>query len=125
MEINSGDFVTYEYAHNNESSTSPGRYRTGFGCRSGNTPLPRTAWALNSSETKPFFASVDFATARFLRDLATRPPSRHLEENRHLSTALSLEQNWLRLQQATSTELVMCRHGLLFTPFITLANSSI
>ena len=56
--------------------------------------------------------------------LATRPDIEATwRKNRHLSTALSLEQNWLRLQQGNfNTSLVMYRLDYSFTPFITLAN---
>jgi len=43
--------------------------------------------------------------------------------NRHLTTSLALEQNWVRLPQGNfNTSLLLCRLDYSLTPFVTLAN---
>jgi len=122
--FNSGDFVTYEYAHNNERLYEPWEIQDGIWLPIGEYTFATHSMGFNSSETKPFFASVDFATGSFFGGTRHQAAIEATwRKNRHLSTALSLEQNWLRLQQGDfNTSLVMCRLDYSFTPFITLAN---
>jgi hypothetical protein len=77
-----------------------------------------------SSETRPFFGSVEFSTGSFFggtrREAVIEGTWR---KNHHLTTALTLEQNWVRLEQGDfNTSLVMYRLDYSFTPFISLAN---
>ena len=122
--FNSGEFFTYEYSHNTERLYEPWEIQDGIFLPTGEYSFGTHSLRFESSQTRPFSASADFATGSFFggtrRQAAIGATWR---KDRHLSTALSLEQNWLRLQQGNfNTSLATFRLDYSFTPFITLAN---
>ncbi len=122
--FNSGEMVGYEYARNSERLYVPWEIQDGVFLPPGEYTFDTHGVDVRSSETRPLFAGVEFRTGSFFggtrRELVIETAWR---KNRHFTTALSLEQNWVRLEQGDfSTSLVTCRLDYSFTPFITLAN---
>jgi hypothetical protein len=77
-----------------------------------------------TSEGRPVSLSLETRTGSFFsgtrRQVAAEATWR---KDRHLTTAISMERNWLRLKQGSfNTSLAMYRLDYSFTPFITLAN---
>ncbi len=122
--FNGGEFLNYEYARNTERLYEPWEIRDGVVLPAGAYTFASHGMGFRSSETRPFFADVEFSTGSFFS--GTRRQARiegTWRKNRHLTTAFTLEQNWLRLEQGDfNTSLLMYRLDYSFTPFITLAN---
>jgi hypothetical protein len=123
-DFHSGERIRYEYSHATERLYEPWEIQDGVILPVGKYTVTAHGLEFSSSETRPFFAEVGFSTGSFFsgtrREASINATWR---QNRHLSTALSFEQNWLRLQQGNfNTSLVMYRLDYSFTPFITLAN---
>lgn len=122
--FNSGEFVTYEYSRNTERLYEPWEIEDGIFLPTGEYTFDAHAMEFHTSETRPFFAGVGFSNGKFFG--GTRREARieaTWRKDRHLTTAASLEQNWLRLKQGDiNTSLVMFRLDYSFTPFIKLAN---
>jgi hypothetical protein len=122
--FNTGEWINYEYSHATERLYEPWEIQDGVVLPIGEYDVNAHGLGFRSSETRPFFADVEFSTGSFFG--GTRREARietTWRKNRHLSTALSFEQNWLRLKQGDfNTSLVMYRLDYSFTPFITLAN---
>jgi len=122
--FNGGEMVGYEYSRNTERLYEPWEIQDGVTLPPGEYTFDTHGLDFRSSETRPLFAGVEFKIGSFFG--GTRRETRieaTWRKNRHLSTALSLEQNWLRLKEGDfNTSLVMCRLDYSFTPFITVAN---
>jgi hypothetical protein len=122
--FNSGEWLNYEYERVSERLYKPWEIQDGIVLPIGEYNFSSHGVDFRSSETRPFFASVGYRTGSFFG--GTRREARveaTWRRDRHLSTAFTLEQNWLRLKQGDfNTSLVMYRLGYSFTPFITVAN---
>jgi hypothetical protein len=122
--FNSGEMVGYEYSRNTERLYEPWEIQDGVMLPVGEYTFAAHGLEIRSSETRPFFARVELSSGSFFG--GTRREARietTWRKNRHLTTAASLEQNWLRLKAGSfNTSLVMYRLDYSFTPFITLAN---
>lgn len=122
--FNSGEWLNYEYERITERLYEPWEIADGVLLPVGKYDFSSHGVDFNSSETRPFFASLGFRSGSFFG--GTRKEGRieaTWRKNRHLSTALSLEQNWVRLEQGDfNTSLLMYRLDYSFTPFITLAS---
>ena len=122
--FHSGEWVDYEYEHVTERLYEPWEIEDGVVLPVGEYTFSSHGINFRTSETRPFFGSVEFGTGSFFG--GTRREARMeatWRKDHHLSTALTLEQNWLRLQQGHfNTSLLMYRLDYSFTPFITVAN---
>jgi len=122
--FHSGEWINYEYAHTTERLYEPWEIQDGVVLPTGKYTFAAHGLAFRSSETRPLFTNIEFSAGSFFS--GTRREAKvetTWRRNRHLSTALSLEQNWLRLKQGHfNTSLLMYRLDYSFTPFITLAN---
>jgi len=121
--FNSGEWLNFEYERVMERLYEPWEIADGVILPIGKYDFSSLGADFNTSETRPFFAGVGFRSGSFFggtrREVELGATWR---KNRHLSTALSLEQNWVRLEQGNfNTSLVMYRLDYSFTPFITLA----
>ncbi len=122
--FNSGEWINYEYERVTERLYQPWKIADGVMVPIGKYDFSSHGVDFRSSETRPFFGSVGFRSGSFFggtRKEATIEAT--WRKNHHLSTALSLEQNWVRLEQGNfNTSLLMYRLDYSFTPFITLAS---
>jgi hypothetical protein len=122
--FHSGEWIDYEYERITERLYDPWEIEDGIILPVGQYAFSSHGVHFRSSETRPFFGSVEFRSGSFFggarREAVLEATWR---KDEHLSTALTLEQNWLRLEQGDfDTSLVMCRLDYSFTPFVTLAN---
>ncbi|RPJ85896.1 MAG: hypothetical protein EHM18_08995 [Acidobacteria bacterium] len=121
--FNSGEWLNFEYERVMERLYEPWEIADGVILPVGKYDFSSLGADFNTSETRPFFVSLGFRSGSFFG--GTRREARiesTWRKDRHLSTALSLEQNWVRLEEGNfNTSLVMYRLDYSFTPFITLA----
>ncbi len=122
--FDSGEWFDYEYERVTERLYEPWEIEDGVVLPVGEYTYSSHGVQFRTSETRPFFGAVEFRSGTFFggtrREAVAEATWR---KDRHLSTALSLEQNWLRLEQGDfNTSLVMYRLDYSFTPFVTLAN---
>jgi hypothetical protein len=122
--FNSGEFFDYEYSRSTERLYEPWEIQDGVVLPEGKYTYASHGIGFRTSEARPIFAGVDFSTGSFFggtrRSASIEATWR---KNRHLTTAFSMEQNWLELQQGDfNTTLLTGRLDYSFTPFITLAN---
>ncbi len=122
--FDSGEFVSYDYSRNTERLYEPWEIEDGIVLPAGEYTFDAHGMEFYTSEARPFSGGVGFSIGSFFggtrREVTFDAAWR---KNRHLTAAVSLEQNWLRLKQGDfDTSLVACRLDYSFTPFITLAN---
>jgi hypothetical protein len=122
--FDSGEMVQYEYSRNTERLYEPWEIEDGVILPTGAYTFSSHGLRVHTAENRPFFTQVEFATGSFFggtrRELEAEAT---WKKDRHLTTSIALEKNWLRLQQGSfNTTLVMYRLDYSFTPLITLAN---
>ncbi len=122
--FNSGEWLNFEYERVTERLYEPWEIQDGVILPIGEYTFSSLGMEFRSSETRPFFGSVGFRSGSFFggtrREAEVEATWR---KDHHLSTALTFEQNWVRLEQGDfNTSVVMYRLDYSFTPFITLAN---
>jgi hypothetical protein len=125
-QFNSGDFVGYEWRWNREQLFEPWliNFNNGIFLPAGKYDFNSHNFFFMSSQSRPFSFDSNFSTGSFYSG-TRRSYSGELtwRKDRHLSTSLRWEQNWIRLKEGNfNTSLVMYRLDYSFTPFITLAN---
>jgi hypothetical protein len=125
-EFNSGDLVAWEWKHSQEQLFYPWTVNSRNGII-----LPRGKYEFDlhsiyfvSSHSRPFSIQSSFGAGTFYSGTRRRYDAELTwRKGRHLSTSVSIEQNWLDLKEGNySTSLVLYRLDYSFTPFITLAN---
>ena len=124
LKFNNGYEVGYEWTHSRERLFEPWDITDGV-----ILPVGQYSFAMNKArfktpDNKPLFVDNDFLWGSFFsgtrREFKTEATWRM---NRHLTTALTVDQNWIHLKEGSfNTTLVMYRLDYSFTPFITLAN---
>ena len=124
LEFNGGEELSYEWSRNTEWLFEPWEIRDGITVPAGKQEFSSHTVRGSSSQTKPFSIGADFATGSFYsgtrKELGIELTWR---KNRHLSTALELEQNWIELKEGGfKAVLLMYRLDYSFTPFIGLTN---
>jgi hypothetical protein len=124
VEFNGGGELGYEWARSTERLFEPWEIHDGIIVPAGRHVFSSHAIRGSTSQTKPFSIGADYATGSFYsgtrKELGIELTWR---KNRHLSTAMELEQNWIRLKEGTfKAVLLMYRLDYAFTPFIGLTN---
>ena len=124
IEFNGGEELSYEWERSTERLFEPWEIQDGIIVPVGRQVFSSHRVRGSSSRTKPFSIDADFATGSFYS--GTRKEF-ELEltwrKNRHLSTALEMEQNWIRLKEGSfNATVLMYRLDYSFTPFIGLTN---
>jgi hypothetical protein len=124
MEFNGGEQLSYEWARSTERLFEPWEIHDGIFVPAGRQVFSSHTVRGSSSQTKPFSIDADFASGSFYS--GTRKEfglGLTWRKNRHLSTALEMEQNWIRLKQGSFNAIVlMYRLDYAFTPLIGLTN---
>jgi hypothetical protein len=124
LEFNGGEELSYEWSRSTEELFEPWEIHDGIIVQPGKQRFSSHNVRGSSSQTKPFSIGADFASGSFYSgtrkefglDLTWR-------KNRHLSTALKMEQNWIRLKEGSFNAIVlMYRLDYSFTPLIGLTN---
>ena len=124
--MNSGDFFGYDWTKSEEQLFEPWLINP----RNGIT-LPVGTYSFNnhkimfmSSQSRPLAIMNDFTIGSFFSGTLKKYFGELTwRKNSHLTTAFTLEKNWVRLDEGNfNTSLVMYRLDYSFTPFITLAN---
>jgi len=126
IQTESGDMIGYDYTRNEEQLFEPWTisYRNDVALPEGTYTFSAHKFFFFTSESRPFSVHADFGTGSFYSgtrhelggELAWR-------KNRHFTTSISFEQNWIRLPGGDfNTSLVMYRLNYSFTPLITLDN---
>jgi len=124
--FNSADFIGYEWHWNREQLFEPWyiSWNNGIALPAGQYDFNTHNFMFITSESRPVSVFSEFSTGTFysgtrrsyMGDLRWR-------KDRHLSTSIHLEQNWIRLKEGNfNTTLLIYRLDYSFTPFITLAN---
>ncbi len=124
--MNSGDFFGYEWTRSQEQLFDPWpiSMRNGIILPTGKYKFDSHTLMFMSSQTRPLSIRTDFGTGSFFSGTRRRYNAELTwRKDRHLTTSLNLEQNWIRLKEGNfNTTLVMYRMDYAFTPFITMAN---
>ena len=124
--FNSGDFVGYEWEWNREQLFEPWLINANEGI-----VLPAGQYSFNvhnammmTSQSRPFSVRNHFKAGTFYSGTIRGYELEFVwRKDRHLTTSLSWDQNWIRLKEGDfNTSLVLYRFDYSFTPFITLAN---
>ncbi len=126
IRFNSGDFVGYRWEWNREQLFEPWFINIHKGIV---VPAGRYSYNIHNlmaltSESRPFSIRNHFKAGSFysgtLRGYEFEFTWR---KDRHLTTSMTWEQNWIRLKEGNfNTVLLVYRLDYSFTPFITLAN---
>jgi hypothetical protein len=124
--FNSGDWVGYEWRWNREQLFEP--WVINF---NNLIILPAGKYSFNShnffvmtSQSRTFSIQNDFGIGSFYSGTQRRNSAElTYRKSPHLTTSLSLQQNWIRLKEGNfNTSLVIYRLDYCFTPFITLSS---
>ncbi len=123
-EFNGGEEISYEWARNTERLFEPWEIHDGITVAMGKHQFSSHTVRGSTSRTKPLSFGADFATGSFYsgtrKELGLEFTWR---KNRHLSTDMEMEQNWIRLKEGSFNAVVLiCRLDYSFTPFIALTN---
>jgi hypothetical protein len=122
--FDSGEFITYRYSRNMERLYEPWEIQDGVTLPVGSYTFDTHSVECFTSEARALYAAAAFGTGSFFG--GTRRTVRGesgWRKNRHLTAALALEQNWVRLDAGDfNTSLLTSRLDYSFTSFITLAN---
>ncbi len=125
-QFNSGDFIAYECTWHREQLFEPWliNARNGIILPTGQYSYSNHVLRSMTSPSRPFSLRSDFAIGSFYSGTIRRYEGEFTwRKDRHLTTSLQLQQNWIRLKEGNfNTGLVMYRLDYSFTPFITLAN---
>lgn len=122
--FHSGEFISYDWTRNVERLYEEWEIFDGVSLPAGEYTFATHGIGFESSQNKPLSIGMDLKTGSFFSgtrrevevDLTWR-------KDRHLSTSLAWEQNWVRLDEGKfNTSLVMYRLDYAFTPLISLAN---
>ena len=124
VEFNGGEELSYEWSRSTERLFEPWEIRDGITVPAGKQRFSSHSVRGSTSQTKPFSIGADFATGSFYsgtrRELGLEFTWR---KNRHLSTALEVEQNWVRLKEGSfNATVLMYRLDYSFTPLIGLTS---
>ncbi len=121
--FNSGEFLTYQYARNNERLYEPWDIQDGITLPVGAYTFDSHSVEFFTSDARPYFAAVGVGTGSFFGGTRRNARIEATWRNRHITTGVTFEQNWVRLTQGNfNTSLAICRLDYSFTPFVTLAN---
>jgi hypothetical protein len=125
-QFNSGDFVDYEWTWYREQLFDPWPIsdRNGIILPTGQYSYNSHTFRFMTSPSRPFSLRSDFIIGSFYSGtIRSYVGEITWRKDRHLTTSLELQQNWIRLKEGNfNTSLVMYRLDYSFTPFITLAN---
>ena len=125
-QFNSGEFVDYEWTRHREQLFEPWpiNERNGVILPTGQYTYNNHTFRFMTSPSRPFSLRNDFTIGSFYSGtIRTYMGQITWRKDRHLTTSLELQQNWIRLKEGDfNTSLLMVRLDYSFTPFITLAN---
>jgi hypothetical protein len=124
IEFNGGEELSYEWTQSTERLFEPWEIHDAITVPAGRHVFRSNTVRGASSRTKPFSIDADFASGSFYS--GTRKEfglGLTWRKNRHFSTALEMEQNWIRLKEGDFNAIVlMYRLDYAFTPLIGLTN---
>jgi hypothetical protein len=124
--MNSGEFIGYEWRHSKEQLFEPWMInaRSGIVIPRGKYTFDTHTFMFMTSQGRKFSVMTDFSTGSFYSGTRRRYSGELTwRKDRHLSTSLRLEQNWIRLDEGDfNTSLLIYRLDYAFTTFIALAN---
>jgi hypothetical protein len=122
--LNGGEMISYEWSLNREQLFEPWQITDGVIIPAGRYSFNSHGIQIESSPGKPLSVSLEAGTGSFFSGSRRQAGGEVTwRRNRHLTTSLRLEQNWIRLKQGSfDTSLLMYRLDYSFTPFLTLAN---
>jgi hypothetical protein len=124
--MNSGDFFGYDWTKSEEQLFEPWLInpRNGITLPTGTYSFNSHKFMFMSSQSRPFAIMNDFSIGSFYSGTLKRYFGEVTwRKNSHLTTAFTLDQNWVKLDEGNfNTSLIMFRMDYSFTPFITLAN---
>ena len=124
VEFNGGEELSYEWSRSTERLFEPWEIRDGITVPAGKQSFSTHSVRGSTSQTEPFSIGADFATGSFYsgtrKELGLEFTWR---KNRQLSTAMEVEQNWIRLKEGSfNATVLMYRLDYSFTPLIGLTS---
>jgi hypothetical protein len=124
VQFNSGDRVWYSWSPNLEQLFEPFEIREGLFIPTGKYWTGTHQISASTSGSRPLSASIDLKTGSFYSGTRRQMEGTFTwKRNSHLSTAIELEQNWVRLKEGHfNTRLLVYRLDYSFTPLISLTN---
>lgn len=124
--LNSGDFFGYDWSRSQEQLFEPWliNWNKGIAIPTGEYKFDTHIFKFFSSQSRPVGLMTDFSFGDFYSGTRTRYFGElSWRKNSHLSTAFTLEQNWVHLAEGDfDSSLLMYRLDYSFTPLISLTN---
>jgi hypothetical protein len=126
LNMNSGDFIGYEWTRNQEQLFYPWLIseRKGITLPTGKYDFNLHTLLLFTSQSRPVSLMSSFGAGTFFSGTRRRYDAELAwRKDRHLTTSFRVEQNFLDLKEGKfNTSIVMYRLDYAFTPFISLNN---
>jgi hypothetical protein len=124
--FNSGDFIGYEWEWNREQLFEPWliNWENGIVLPTGKYDFNIHNIMVMTSQSRPFSIRSHLRAGSFYSGtLRSYEFQFTWRKDRHLTTSLTWEKNWIRLKEGEfNTALLLYRLDYSFTPFVTLAN---
>jgi hypothetical protein len=123
-QFNSGDMVSYDWSHNTERLFEPWEISDGVVLPTGSYGFNSHRASFRSSSARPLAVDLEFGSGSFFGGTRKQIESELTwRKDRHLTSSLGLERNWISLADGEfTTTILMCRLDYSFTPFLSLAN---